>query len=601
MKQFAVVKTLLPFLRLYRWAIPAIITLGVLSSLAEGIGISLFIPFLHSLDKTSYNLSTGHWLVDSLSQLFQNVPPDHRLFIISICIFGSVLLRTSLAYSNDVLFNWLDARISHRIRSRIFEQLLAVGYRFLERSQSGRLLNVVSNESWNTSEALSVLVKLIITTCTLAVYITLLLLISWKLTLVVAASMLLISLIVKLFTRRVERLGKIETRTNASLAVRMLEGVEGMKVIRAFGRESYEQGRFDQISDRVSKVLMKIKLIAGAVQPVYEILGVALLVSILFVTLQNPENLPAFLVFIFVLYRLQPKVMALDGARVELNSLAAAVEEVTSLLDRTNKPYILSGKIPYQRLRQGIHFDGVTFRYNPSEKPALQDVSIRIPANKTTALVGPSGAGKSTLISLLLRLYDVTEGEIYIDDHPLRALDLASWRNRIALVTQDVYIFNSTVRANIAYGRLDATEDEIIAAAKQADAHEFISQLPQGYDTRVGDRGVRLSGGQQQRISLARAIVRNPEILVLDEATNAVDSISEHLIQEALDNLSQNRTVIVIAHRLSTIEQADHIIVLEEGRVREQGDTQHLLKVDGLFARLHNLQYRRALIYQSKL
>lgn len=601
MKQFAVVKTLLPLLRLYRWAIPAIITLGVLSSLAEGIGISLFIPFLHSLDKTSYNLSTGHWLVDSLSQLFQNVPPDHRLLIISICIFGSVLLRTSLAYSNDVLFNWLDARISHRIRSRIFEQLLAVGYRFLERSQSGRLLNVVSNESWNTSEALSVLVKMIITTCTLAVYITLLLLISWKLTLVVAASMLLISLIVKLFTRRVERLGKIETRTNASLAIRMLEGVEGMKVIRAFGRESYEQGRFDQISDRVSKVLMKIKIIAGAVQPVYEILGVALLVSILFVTLQNPENLPAFLVFIFVLYRLQPKVMALDGARVELNSLAAAVEEVRSLLDHTNKPYILSGKIPFQRLRQGINLDRVTFRYNPSEEPALQDVSIRIPANKTTALVGPSGAGKSTLISLLLRLYDVTEGEIYIDDHPLRALDLASWRNRIALVTQDVYIFNSTVRSNIAYGRLDATEDEILASAKQADAHEFISQLPQGYDTRVGDRGVRLSGGQRQRISLARAIVRNPEILVLDEATNAVDSISEHLIQDALDTLRENRTLIVIAHRLSTIEQADHIIVLEEGRVREQGDTPHLLKLDGLFARLYNLQYRRALIHQSQL
>jgi subfamily B ATP-binding cassette protein MsbA len=287
--------------------------------------------------------------------------------------------------------------------------------------------------------------------------------------------------------------------------------------------------------------------------------------------------------------------MALDEARVGLNSLAAAVEEVTSLLDRTNKPYLISGKTPYQLLKKSISFEKVTFHYDPSERPALQDISIRIPSGKITALVGPSGAGKSTLIKLILRLYEVTEGEIYIDDYPLRALDLASWRSGISLVSQDIYIFNTTVRENIAYGRLDTTEDEIIAAAKHADAHNFIRQLPQGYDTKLGDRGVRLSGGQQQRIALARAIVRNPEILILDEATSTLDSISEHLIQEALDTLSKNRTVIMIAHRLSTIEQADHIIVLEEGHVREQGDLQHLLKLNGLFARLYELQYWRAL------
>ena len=188
----------------------------------------------------------------------------------------------------------------------------------------------------------------------------------------------------------------------------------------------------------------------------------------------------------------------------------------------------------------------------------------------------------------------MSEGEIYVDCCSLRSLNLSDWRNQIAIVSQDVYIFNATVQENIAYGRLDATKDEIVAAAKLANAHEFITQLPQEYDTKVGDRGLRLSGGQRQRIALARAIIRNPEILILDEATNALDSISEQLIQEALNTLSQNRTVIVIAHRLSTIEQADQIIVLQEGRVIEQGTLQHLLRLDGLFAQMYKLQYGNA-------
>ncbi|MEJ1938356.1 ATP-binding cassette domain-containing protein, partial [Nostoc sp. NIES-2111] len=209
-------------------------------------------------------------------------------------------------------------------------------------------------------------------------------------------------------------------------------------------------------------------------------------------------------------------------------------------------------------------------------------------------IVGPSGAGKSTIIGLICRFYNLEIGEIYIDDYPLKELNLRDWREQIAIVSQDVHMFSTTVLANIAYGRLDATEEEVIAAAKLANAHQFISELPQGYDTKVGDRGVRLSGGQRQRIALARAIVRNPEILILDEATNALDSISEHLIQEALNTLSDNRTVIVIAHRLATIEQADKIIVLNAGQVVEQGNLQDLLKLNGLFAQLYDLQHRSA-------
>ena len=245
-------------------------------------------------------------------------------------------------------------------------------------------------------------------------------------------------------------------------------------------------------------------------------------------------------------------------------------------------------------MQQAISLEAVSFRYNSQDPDALRDISLRIPKGKTTAIVGSSGAGKSTLINLICRFYEVSAGEIYADGCPLREFDLVSWRSCLAIVSQDLHIFSTTIRENIAYGRFDATEAEIITAAEQANAHEFIVQLPQGYDTKVGDRGVRLSGGQRQRIALARAIIRNPEILILDEATNALDTISEHLIQEALNNLTQNRTTIAIAHRLSTIENADRIIVLDKGKVIEQGNLQQLLQLDGIFARLYRLQYHNS-------
>ncbi|MFQ5668777.1 MAG: ABC transporter ATP-binding protein, partial [Candidatus Binatia bacterium] len=311
----------------------------------------------------------------------------------------------------------------------------------------------------------------------------------------------------------------------------------------------------------------------------------------------DPSNLPAVLAFIFILYRLNPQVKELGVARIQLIASVGAVEVVTNLLDPGGKPYIHPGSILFESLQEAITFESVSFRYDPGEPPALRDVSIRILKGKTTALVGPSGAGKSTLINLILRFYDPTEGNIHVDQVPLRQLDLDSWRRRIAIVNQDVHVFNTTVRQNIAYGRLEATEEEVIAAARQANAHEFILALPQGYDTEVGDRGVRLSAGQQQRIALARAMVREPEILILDEATNAVDSISEDAIQESLQQLQRDRTVIIIAHRFSTIVRADQILVLDSGRIVEQGSVQQLLQNEALFAKLHELQ-NRSLAYR---
>jgi subfamily B ATP-binding cassette protein MsbA len=251
---------------------------------------------------------------------------------------------------------------------------------------------------------------------------------------------------------------------------------------------------------------------------------------------------------------------------------------------------VQSGAVVLDRLRTGIRFDGVSFRYGPEDRWAIEDVCLEIPRGKRIALAGPSGAGKSTLISLLLRFYDPQRGTITVNGAPLRDLDLESWRRRLAVVSQDTHIFNASIQDNIAYGRGNADLDEVIAAARQADAHEFISALPNGYDTLVGDQGIRLSGGQRQRIALARAIVRKADVLVLDEATNALDSISERAVLDSIQALGDECTVISIAHRLATIMQADEIIVLEAGRVKEQGHAAELLANQSLFARLYQLQ-----------
>lgn len=591
MKSSGIIKKLFPLLNIYPWAIPVIIILGILTSLSEGLGISLFIPFLQSLEPGNSQSTSGTFLGTILNQLFSDIPASNRLLIIPLSIFGCVLLKNLLAYSSSLLSVWLYWGIGSKLVSKLFQQILSVSYSFLDSKQSGKLLNTLHTESWRTCDAILLLINIIINFCTVLVFVVFLMLTSWQLTFLVAVALLLISLVIQQVTRKTKKLGRQAVQANDRLAHRMLEGFYGMRVIRAFGQEVYEHKRFEELTNQVSLAAMKLAKLYTISGPLSEVLSVALLVCIMIIALQNKANLPTLLTFIFMLYRLQPSVRKLDSDRVNLIGLLASVEDVMSLLEIPEGQYIRSGNIYCHGFKRSLTFKSVGFRYNPTDKPALKEVSFSIPQGKTTAIVGPSGAGKSTIIGLICRFYDVTQGEIYVDDYPLRELDLASWRNHIAIVSQDVYVFNTTVRENIAYGRLDATEAEVINAAKQANAHEFITKLSEGYDTILGDRGVRLSGGQRQRIALARAIICDPQIFILDEATNALDSVSESLIQEAINTFGKNRTVIIIAHRLSTIEQADKILVLQEGQVIEQGNFQQLLQFNGLFYQLYHLQY----------
>jgi ABC-type multidrug transport system fused ATPase/permease subunit len=297
--------------------------------------------------------------------------------------------------------------------------------------------------------------------------------------------------------------------------------------------------------------------------------------------------LTQMLPFVYILARMIPVIKQINQARGIIVGRLPALDAVYELIRLDNKPVLRDGDKQYTGLKSGIRFESVTFSYNGGEKAALTDAGFFIPKGKTTAIVGKSGAGKSTIINLLLRFYDPQKGHIHIDDEPLRNMAVESYRRNIGIVSQDTFIFNDTVRSNIAFGLIGEPSDEVITdAAKRAGADEFISELPQGYDTILGERGIRLSGGQRQRISIARAILKNPEILILDEATSSLDTRTEELIHRAITELSRNRTVIIIAHRLSTIKNADQLIVLKDGRVSETGSETELMERRGEYYEL---------------
>ena len=590
LSELEIAKRLIPLVKRHPWAVSVIMIIGCLGALLEGVGISLFIPLLYSLYVDEFIPETNDWLGQLLNRMFEWMPDANRLVYISLLILGLVFFRGILYYGGNILSAWLDARLSHHLCSKVYDQLLSVGMRFIEQEPDGKLMNTLENETYATSDAVAIVIDLVVSILTVMIFAAFLLLISWKLTFLVITVLVLISILIKTMTRHVKSLSRDGLAADESFSQHILDLFRGLRTIRAYARELYERKRFESVLDLVNKINIKLEIYSGFIEPLSEALTAVLIVFILLFASQYPISFPAVLVFIFILYRLRPYFAGLDETRTALMGSIASVEAVTALLERQNKPYIQSGHDHFHGLQDSIKFDSVCFQYEPNGPQTLQDITIKIPRGKTTAVVGPSGAGKSTLIHLLIRFYEPSGGKIYVDSLPLEKLNLTSWRSRLAVVDQEEYIFNTTVRKNIAYGRLDAENNEIVTAAELASADQFIQDLPKGYDTILGDQGVRLSAGQKQRISIARAIVRNPEIILLDEATNALDSISENHIHNNLRNLPANHTIITVAHRLSSIEQADHIVVLEAGRIVEQGNSRQLLNNKALFAKLHAFQ-----------
>lgn len=584
---FAVERRFWPHLRAHRGALAILVTLGITASVLECFSLGLFVPLLTSVAPGAAGGGKLERFADTLGSY---LPSSGRSYAILLLIVVALLAKTASSYAATVFAAHVKAKIGHQLRSRIFHQLLSVSYTFLERSDWSRMLDVLASQTWRATQAVGYLISLLVNAGTVIVFGVLLASISVPILLITAVGLLIGFGAAQLLSRPVRALGEATVEENTKLGKWMLDGIAGMRIIHHFGLEPHVQQQFDESSVNVRRAFFKLEARSGLISPVLELFYGAMLVSMVFVAVQQQATLPGLLVAVLVLYRVQPQLKEIESARVNLIGLAGAVDSVAQVLESDDKPYLTSGSRKFDGLSGDVTFENVSFSYAPELGPALRQIELRIPKGKTTAIVGPSGAGKSTLIQLLCRLYDPTEGEIRVGGTPLREYELRQWRDRVAVAGQDAHLFNTTVRENIGYGRLGATDEEIVAAAEQAHADHFIRELPDGYDTAVGDTGARLSGGQRQRIALARAFLRKPEILILDEATNALDGLSEQVIQDAVESFGEDGTVVIVAHRYSTIRSADQVIVIEGGRVVEQGPLRTLLDRGGLFSKLYQLQ-----------
>jgi subfamily B ATP-binding cassette protein MsbA len=568
------------------WAGPAIVALGLVAAVLEGAGLFLFIPLIESLGATA---EPSRW-----RPLFEGILspiPEHyvtAVLVVVLCV--SILLKNAVNLVNTGVTRYVDGLVAHQLRCRVFEQTISSCVDYRAENKRSDIVTTIANNTWKLSQGLSLCYRLIICACTFVVFVALMLAISLSLTLLSLLFLVLAASAIRFATRRADETGKAVVEENKQFGLRMWESITALQLIRAFAREEYESQRLRQISNRVRQRLLRLDMLWAVPGPVSE-MSIAVMIGILILAAERTDTgIAALAAFLSLLYRLQGPVRELLQSKIALDGIGAAIDDVDDFLRATDTPFLSTGRVAAQPIRHAVEFRDVSFRYAPGEPLALDRVSFSVPAGKTTAIVGESGAGKSTVMSLLFRFRDPTSGEIVADGTPLPAFDLHSWRERLSVMPQEVYLFNDTIAGNIQYADFDAGPVRIRDAARIARADDFITSLPEGYDTRVGDQGMRLSGGQRQRIALARAILRNPDILLLDEATNALDIETEQAFQLALEQFSKNRTLVVIAHRLSTVRAADQIIVMSKGRVVEAGPPDQLLKQPGHFARLYDLQ-----------
>ncbi|MBA1139687.1 ABC transporter ATP-binding protein [Mesorhizobium neociceri] len=564
--------------------VPVVVGLGLAGAALEGLGIGLIIPLL--------GIIMGHGETSGMagfSALLQQAGADlgerERLIAISAAILGSIVLKNVFAFANTLLTSFIYGKAGYSIRSALSEQLLRVGYPFFLQQSPGRLLNIISNESWRASDAIQALLGAIVSASAAVILLAFLLLLSWQMTLLVTLGLALVQLAHGVLSSNLKAPSRSVVSRNSALASQMLHLVHAGRLIRIFGQENHEKAVFAKASDGVRRAAFVLSIRQGVLPPLTEVLHAMLFLAVVIGAWLANVSFPLTVAFLILLYRLQPHMRALQMSWSQLQGMSGSLEEVQWLLDPSDKPEAPQGSLPFDGLRQGISFDDVSFAYSgplsgPDTREAvLHQAVFDIRSGRSTALIGRSGAGKTTIVNLLCRFVKPDSGRILVDGAPLGEIDPSQWLRNIALASQELELVDGTIFENIVYGHDAASASDAMRAARLAEAHEFIEHLPRGYATLVGYRGINLSAGQRQRIALARALVRDPDILILDEATSAVDGLSEAAIVETLKSRAGRRTTIVISHHHSTISFCDDVVILSRGRVKKQAAFATLAKL----------------------
>ena len=519
------------------------------------------------------------------------------LNLIATGILVVMFTRGVFYYGQSYLVSYVGQRVIIDVRSVLFRKFQRMPLSYYDKQQTGTVMSYITNDvAVMQSAIVDNLIELVTESSILIGSLAMMLYLDWKLSLLTLMTIPLVAIAMKIFGRKLKRSSTVIQERAAEITSLLQESISAIRVVKSFVRESYETKRFEEQNWRNFQAAMKNVKLSSLLTPTVEFLAAIAVTFIVwfggYEVVNEVITAGELVAFLTYAVNLANPVKRLSKVYAAIQKAMAAADRVFAVMDLDEKITDVPGAQPLPPIKGKVEFKDVTFSYKDGQ-PALEHISLKAEPGQMIALVGPSGSGKSTIANLIPRFYDVDSGVITIDDHDIRQVTVDSLREQIGLVPQETMLFSTSVMENIRYGRLEATDEEVIEAAKAANAEEFIKELPEGYDTKLGERGLNLSGGQRQRLAIARAILKNPRVLILDEATSALDTESEKIVQDALDNLMVGRTSFVIAHRLSTIFNADQIFVVENGHLREHGTHEELLAAGGLYSNLYNIQFRQ--------
>lgn len=570
------------FVRPYRWHIAATMVIGIIK-----FSIPLLIPLLLKFVVDDVIANHALSLEEKTNRLWQ---------ALAFMLIVFLVIRPFVEYYRQYFAQWTASKVLYDIRQQLFHHMQKLSVSYYANHRTGKVISRVINDVEQTKEfIITGLMNLWIDMATILIALVIMVNMDVKMTLISVSTLPLYAFAVKYFFGRLRQRTRQRSQALAELQAYLHERVQGMPVVKSFAIEDEEQRRFSKQNGHfLTKALIHTSWNAKSFAAVNTITDIAPIVVIIYAgyeVITGQMTVGTMVAFVGYIERLYTPLRRLVNASTTLTQSFASMDRVFEFLDERYDIDDAPQAIECRCVKGDIVFDRVTFAYHDGGPLVLRDVSFSVKAGETVALVGPSGGGKSTLVSLIPRFYDVTDGRILLDGMDIRSFRVRSLRDQIGLVFQDNFLFSDSVKENILLGKPDATDEEVIAAAKAANAHEFIMSLPDGYDTRVGERGVKLSGGQKQRIAIARVFLKNPPIFIFDEATSALDLENEQYIQEALDRLAKNRTTFVVAHRLSTITHADRILFIENGQIVESGTHEELMAKRGSYYELFMVQH----------